>query len=121
MTRFLFVGEQRSPRAKRLGVRLQDGRLAGRSLFDALIVCDIDPLIQAYCNLFERGGAARVRCALQDGLIVVALGQKVQAKLTRAKIPHYALVHPAARGAIRRKRRYAAHVRRVLRRARLSA
>jgi len=111
---FLFVGERRSPRAIRMGVRLQDGRLAGRSLFDALEVCNINPQDHLYANLFERRGFAWLRKHEASGVTIVAMGRKVQAALTRAGIPHRSLVHPAARGAIRRKRRYAAHVRHVL-------
>lgn len=114
MKRFLFVGEQRSNRAVKMGVRWTDGRLAARSLFDALEANGIDPLGHCYTNLFEHRGLATVREHQAAGCEVVGMGAKVQAKLTRAGIPHRALVHPAARGRIRRKDRYAAHVAAVL-------
>jgi len=121
MIRFLFVGEQRSPRAKELGVHLEDGRLAGRSLFDALMACGIDPLRHRYCNIFEGHGRLVVHRHQRAGWLIIGMGAKVQRELRRCGIPHYALVHPAARGAIRKKHRYAAHVRGVLGRIRLSA
>lgn len=48
------------------------------------------------------------------GDAIVAMGRKVQAGLARLGIPYIALTHPAARGAVRRKDRYAAEVRLVL-------
>lgn len=115
--RFLFVGERRSPRAVQLGYRLCDGRLAGQSLFAALEACGIDPRRHVYCNLFERGGARLVVEHQAAGAVVVGMGRKVQAELRRRGIAHLALVHPAARGRIRKRARYAAHVRRALVRA----
>jgi hypothetical protein len=44
------------------------------------------------------------------------MGQKVRRALTEAGIAHYWIVHPAARGSIRERSRYIAHVRRQLRR-----
>lgn len=58
--KYLFVGEKRSERAKKLGVWLEDGRLAAKQLFDALIFCNIHPQDQEYCNWFE-GGKGKVR------------------------------------------------------------
>jgi hypothetical protein len=108
----LFVGERRSDLAKRKGVRWEDGRLAAKQLFDALVGCGIDPKAHAYVNLFEPGGLTRVR--RHDGPIV-GLGRLVQRTLTANRIPHVRLVHPAARGAIRRKEVYAKHVAETLR------
>jgi hypothetical protein len=45
---------------------------------------------------------------------IVALGLRVHLVLHRHGIPHLALVHPAARGAIRRRALYQSHVRAVL-------
>ena len=73
--RFLFVGEQRSPRAIRMGVRLEDGRLAGRSLFDALITCGVDPTRHLYCNIFEGHGRLIVHRSERAGLTIVGLGR----------------------------------------------
>lgn len=110
--KLLFVGEERSERAKQLGVRWADGRLAAKQLFDALRACCLDPELCHYTNWFERGGKKRTR---EHSGIVVGLGQRVQAALRDSKIVHVALIHPAARGKIRKKSRYFQHVREVFR------
>lgn len=102
-----------------MGVTWRDGRLAAKQLFDALRAAGVDPAAQRYENLFEgdrRLLARRLRRAAGGGRVVVALGRKVQAGLAELGIPHLALIHPAARGRIRAKRAYAAHVAEVLRR-----
>jgi hypothetical protein len=48
------------------------------------------------------------------GGLVIAMGRKVQRELERKGFPHLRIVHPAARGTIRKKERYAAHLRAVL-------
>ena len=97
-----------------MGVTWRDGRLAGKQLFDALAEAGIEPLQQRYDNLFEqvepRLFVRRLRAAIRRGYTVVALGNKVAAGLTRLRVAHVPMVHPAARGRIRRKDRYAAHV-----------
>lgn len=45
---------------------------------------------------------------------IVAMGVRVRTTLQRHGIPHLAVVHPAARGTIRRRACYQAHVRSVL-------
>jgi hypothetical protein len=56
--------------------------------------------------------------ALQEakarGATVLAMGRLVQAELARRHIPHRPMVHPAARGRIRKRERYVEHVREVL-------
>ena len=111
---FVFVGEQRSELAKTLGYTWSDGRLAGRQLFDALLACEIDPDCQHYTNYFENGGPYIVDYWRARGVIVVAMGQKVHAALEERGIKHLTIVHPAARGSIRLKKNYAAHVEDVL-------
>ena len=104
---FLFVGEERSARAIEMDVRWEDGALAAKQLFDALNVHGIDPAAQKFTNLFERGGLKAIR---EHVGVVVGMGSKVQKELKKRNIEHVALVHPAARGKIRKKERYAAHV-----------
>jgi hypothetical protein len=110
----LFVGESRSKRAKSMGVHWKDGRLAAKSLFDALKAIGIDPTQQEYVNLFERKLGANVFLVLRHKGPVVAMGKKVQSVLSAAKIPHIAIVHPAARGTIRLKANYIAHLKEQL-------
>ena len=102
----LFVGERRSERAKKLGLHWEDGGLAAKPLFEALDAVGIDPARCRFVNWFEGGKAATRR---HRGPIV-ALGAKVQKALADESIRFIPLVHPAARGAIRRRDRYIAHV-----------
>lgn len=112
---FLFVGERRSERAKKLGIRWETGGLAAAPLFDALRQCGIEPVSQVhFTNLFERGGWGTVRRARLVNVPIVAMGKKVQIALYQRGITHYRLTHPAARGKIRKRHRYVAHVRNVL-------
>lgn len=117
-TRYLFVGERRSPTAIARGWTWRDGRLAAKQLHDALRATGIDPDSDAcaYVNLWTDGGRAmfeRLR-KKSDGRVIVALGSLVADALRAASVPHVALVHPAARGKIRKKARYAEHVRAAL-------
>jgi len=125
----LFVGECRSLTAQRKGWTWSDGRLAAKPLFEALTAMGVDPTAHAFVNLWTDNamgltpgdGAVvipwqrvdRIRAHTETG-VVVALGQRVSAELTKRKIDHVALVHPAARGKIRKRSRYIAHVKRAL-------
>lgn len=120
MSRFLFVGERRSVLAKKMNVTWKDGRLAAKQLFDGLKSIGIDGQQQEFENIFIEYGKLEVinRSAIRriksSPLIVVAMGRKVATILSNVGIAHMAIVHPAARGAIRGKDRYADHLREVL-------
>lgn len=85
----------------------------------------VDPEAHAFVNLFvdpvdTRPTAIRPKPRIDantvkslricSSQIYVALGRRVSTALTKLKIPHVALVHPAARGKIRKRRRYLKHV-----------
>jgi len=126
----LFVGERPSHRAHAAGWTLADGRLAGKTLHDAVRALGLDPARQAFRNLWrapepdptDAWHQARALAFIRRSLdrrgfcpvLVVGLGRKVCRVLRDAEIPHVELVHPAARGRIRKGRRYAAHVRQRL-------
>ena len=120
--RFVFVGEKRSPKAIALGVTWEDGRLAAKTLHDALRAVGLDPDEQHFLKLFvddlpgvvDPGALDQIRTLLNDGRVIVGLGRIVQAALQRRGVPHRPMVHPAARGAIRTRARYQRHVARVL-------
>jgi hypothetical protein len=112
----LFIGEQRSSKAKKMGVHWRDGRLAAKQLFDALKACGIEPTEHSYVNIWEKLGA-NVRSIIKHEGPRIALGKKVCNFLSAAKIDHIPMIHPAARGAIRKKEVYTAHVASVLRNA----
>jgi hypothetical protein len=116
---FAFVGERQSPLAARKGWQWGDGRVCAGTLHRALEAAGIAPAAQRWLNLWSEPGLGAprepacldpVREAAAEGLLIVALGARVTRVLEQARIPHRALVHPAARGAIRATGRYQAHV-----------
>ena len=119
---FIFVGERRSERARAMGVRWEHGHLAAKPLFDALRACGIDPGGTGLTSLYDERcvrlrpcqGVLRQLARLGSECTIVAIGLRVRAELCRRGIPHLAVVHPAARGTIRRRAVYQAHVRAVL-------
>ena len=128
MKRLIFVGECRSLTAQRKGWTWKDGRLAAKPLFEALEAMGVDPSAQLYINLWTDTPTGttygnleikpqilgrtidRIKRAMSDGRIAVALGKRVSDQLARRGLVHVALVHPAARGKIRKRERYHAHV-----------
>lgn len=123
----VFVGERRSRRAVEMRVTWESGRLAAKPLFEALRECSICPEKQLFLNLYREGegifevdgdALARLREFSLSGTTIVALCRRVQRELARAGVEHLALIHPAARGAIRSRERYRAHVADVLGRRR---
>ena len=115
--RYLFVGDRRSKLAQRMGVRWEDGHLAAATLFAALYACGLDPHEQVFRNVRTDDGQldyTELSNIRWWGLPVIALGREAWLVLRRAEIPCTLMVHPAARGAIRKKENYQAHVREVL-------
>lgn len=126
MTHFLFVGERPSLQAAKIGATWENGGLAAKQLHDALRALNIDPAAQRYVNLWTEPGVGptnepvngaalqAIEQAVAAGYTVIGMGQLVSRALTQHGITHLLLIHPAARGAIRKKERYAAHVGSVL-------
>ncbi len=121
VVRLAFVGERRSRRAVELGVYWENGRLAAKTLHEALRAIGLDPKAQIYLNLFPDDETSPSEAALdmlqelvEQGVTIVGMGRVVQKALERARIPHLPMIHPAARGAIRARARYQAHVTTVL-------
>ena len=124
MPGLLFVGEKPSLTAYRNGWRWEDGRLAAATLFAALRAANVDPAACGFVNLFgdhpdapehvERGSIAVLRGTARAGVKIIALGEKVRLNFVKFDVPHVAMVHPAARGAIRAREAYAAHVAEVV-------
>jgi uracil-DNA glycosylase len=117
----IFVGEKPSRTAYEKGWTWEDGRLAGKQLFDALAYVEIDPKDCRFVNLFgkhpdreETPRRAVMRELRKADRPIVAMGQKVSKHLARAGIEHKTIVHPAARGKIRGKLVYQEHVKEVL-------
>lgn len=122
--RFLLVGEKPSDLAQQKGLVWADGGLAAKQLFDALRATGHDPALHVFFNLFgdraenAEDDEATVRCnadairalAATNRLEVVAMGRKVSTRLTGYDVSHRLITHPAARGAIRGKAVYTAHI-----------
>jgi hypothetical protein len=121
-TRFVFVGERRSQRAIQMGVRWEHGLLCARTLHAALRAIGLAPEEQAYVNLYsdaeppalDEAVLARLRGLAAEGVEIVGLGRLVHRALERAGVDHRQLIHPAARGTIRARAAYQAHVATVL-------
>jgi hypothetical protein len=122
--RFFFLGERPSQKALDMNVRWEHGRLAAKQLFDALEACGIEPSRCRFGNVFltnlERSPTRKpwlrrtIRRAVSRGETIVALGRLASSVLAGLNVEHVAVVHPAARGRIRKKERYAAHIREKL-------
>lgn len=126
MHRILFIGERPSLTAARRGLRWEDGKLAAAQLFPALRAAGIEPDEESFTNLWRHAEPSTedagdegipIHCARSQatrGVTVVAMGEKVSAVLHRENIPHIRIVHPAARGKIRKRERYHAHIKETL-------
>lgn len=122
--RWLFVGERPSRKADTMKVSWKDGRLCAKQLFDALAYCEISLKHCQFINLFVanhaiqptlcRRASRQIAAKYKVGFIVVAMGRKVAAYLEGQGLPHLQIVHPAARGLIRKKERYCRHVHSIL-------
>lgn len=121
--KYLFIGEKRSQRAIEMNVRWQDGRLAAKQLFDALDYCGIDKNECSFVNLFEplrhqgilhSSHKLWIIANAVNGRQIVAMGNKVSKELTKKKISHVKIIHPAAKGTIRTKHLYLNHVKSIL-------
>jgi hypothetical protein len=130
VSHLVFVGERRSRRARAMGVSWSDGRLAACTLHAALRACGIDPTTVTFVNLFqdrddrwalEPEVLVQVLQLAATGATIVALGQRVHRAFERAQLEHLHAVHPAARGRIRARARYQAHVAAVLSRSALAS
>lgn len=106
--KLLFVGERRSQRSLQLRVTWRSGKLAGKQLFDALSYMDIDPKYCEFKNIF--GNSRWIKKNWQN-YCVIGMGKIAQGKLDNMGIPYIPIVHPAARGKIRKKEKYIKHVR----------
>lgn len=107
----LFIGEERSQKAIEMNVRWEDGRLAGKQLFDALRTNGYEPSDYTFLNAFE---TPELIPSFVNQMPIIAMGKKVQKALTEMGISFIPCVHPASRGKIRRKDRYADHIKTVM-------
>ena len=111
--RVLFVGEKRSAKAVEMNVTWKDRRLASKHLFDAFESLGVNTDEFKFCNELEPS-VVLVAEAIITNTPIVAMGRIAQKELSKMGVSYHAMIHPAARGRIRNKQRYAAHVREVL-------
>jgi hypothetical protein len=123
---FVFVGENRSNKAKEGNHTWQSCQKNGKpvlcaiQLWDALSGAGLDPKRQIFFNLWNDDGnpissvPRKLKQMIDAGYEVVGMGKNVQRELSRLSIPHREMTHPAARGKIRRKDLYRKHVKEVL-------
>jgi hypothetical protein len=107
---FLFVGEERSPTAIKMGVTWKDRRLAAAHLSKATDALGIPWDSITFKNVFEDD----IKDIRSFEGVVVAMGRKVERELKKHEIQHYFIMHPAARGKIRIIENYKTHVRKQL-------
>lgn len=115
----LFIGECRSLTAKSKGWTWEDGRLAAKPLFEALEAMGVDPRAHEYTNLWLDTSPPTIAANKFDWLGMkqssgFVLGKRVSNEMNTRGVDHVALVHPAARGRIRKRERYHAHVKKTL-------
>ena len=110
MKKYLFVGEERSETAKKMGVTWKDRRLAAAHLSKAVEAIGLDWNSLTFKNVFE-DDINDIK--MFDG-IVIAMGRKVERELKKHNIEHEYIHHPAARGKIRIIENYKAHVKEQL-------
>jgi hypothetical protein len=120
MSKLIFIGERPSNRALQLGVSLKDGRLAAKPLFEALRACGIEPTEHVFMNLFVQDEDTVCKKALikitklaKQGRLI-AMGNKVSRNLDKEGFSYIKIVHPAARGKIRKTSLYRKHIKKVM-------
>lgn len=123
---YIFVGENRSELAQKNGYSWDECQrtgkpvLAMKPLWEALEEINLDPKAQIFFNLWDDSlnfdsEVPKILKGLADnGKIIIGMGKKVQKELQKLGIPHLEMVHPAARGKIRKTVLYRKHVREVL-------
>ena len=98
-----------------MNVTWEDKRLAGKQLFDAFDELGIDYSEFRFTNIKEpEHFLSLADKAMKEKVTIIGMGNFVQRILSNMNIKHKKLIHPAARGSIRRKSTYANHVKEVL-------
>ena len=113
--KILFVGENRSQTAIRMGVTWKDRRLAAKQLFDAFDALGIDHSEFEFTNIKEpEDFLSQLEMATEEKIPIIGMGRIVQRLLKNLRVYHLPMIHPAARGKIRKKELYTRHVGDVL-------
>jgi hypothetical protein len=92
--KILFVGEKRSPTARKMGVTWKDGRLSGKHLLTAIERANLEVANCDFKNVFREILADNIvnKTAVREirrfNGIVVAMGRKVERVLKNNDIEH---------------------------------
>lgn len=120
-----LVGENRSNTAQERdwsweGCQIERRpRLCAIQLFNALEYCEIDPYDTErvrFLNLWDDKGdldeqnIQEIQAFLERGYSIVGMGKNVQKALSELSIEHVQIIHPAAKGRIRKKGAYIQHI-----------
>jgi len=117
--KYLFVGEKRSRKARQMKVTWESGKLAAKTLQKALSFsgislddCGFINILQENLefNLISNTNLRKIKSHVNKGVKIIAMGKLVQRHLANKNIPHISIVHPAARGKIRKTELYNQHL-----------
>jgi len=108
-----FIGEKRSEQAIRNNWHWDDNVSTARFLLDCLANIGIHQSNIIFYNLWSDDGILQkeVISELQSNSIpIVGMGKIVCDELDKYEISHMSIIHPAARGKIRKKELYTQHL-----------
>ena len=120
MRYYVFIGEEPSKTAILKGWVWGDDHLCSKTLINALNACFIKRESYEFRNLFRNQMVNQdvinelMELKNIEDLSIVGMGKNVQRVLDNLNIPHLKLIHPAARGKIRKTVLYIQHVNQVL-------
>ena len=107
---FLFVGEERSPTAIKMGVTWKDKRLCAGHLSKAVEALGVKWCQCAFLNVYEDD----IEDIKSFQGPIIGMGRKVEKELKKHQIDHHFIIHPEARGTIRKIENYKEHVKEQL-------
>lgn len=109
-----FIGEKRSGQAIRNNWHWDDNVSTARYLLDCLKEIGIKQKDIIFRNLWWDDGILNYEVAVElkgTDIPIIGMGSIVCDKLDSLDIEHYSIIHPAARGKIRKKELYTEHLR----------
>jgi hypothetical protein len=118
--RIIFVGEQRSKTAIKRDWTWFDKRLCSKTLRVILDDYGLDLDDYTFINLFDDEGKLdlkhlhNIQSLGKNNWTIVSLGRRVERSLNNLGVRNTYMIHPAARGNIRKTSNYRTHVYEVL-------
>ena len=117
--RLLFVGERPSKTAVLKRWIWGDFHLSSKTLLEALAACQFPREFADFINVYSDDGKIDLQSIeyIQNrshGSIVIGMGKLAQRALAHHGIGHIEMIHPAARGRIRKRELYQEHVAQVI-------